>query len=608
MKLNPLYLSLSLAAGVALPAAEVKLAPPAGEQADCVPLVRDALRRAGPQGARLLFAPGTYHFFPDQAFEKYTNVSNHESGLRRSVFPLLDVANIEVDGGGATFVMHGMIVPFLIEGARGVTVRNLTIDWAQPFNLQGKVVAVDAAAQAFELEVLPQCHAMMERGRFVYGAGEVPGPRGWRFGIELNYWMDPLTHAAAAVAPPINAWNAKLNRLAEISEVGPNRFRFGYATSVMPTMGSLLISKGNPNRYAPAFIVSHDQDVLLEDVTVHHASGMAVIGQRSENVTLRRLRVTPSPTLGVAVSVIGDATHFVGCRGEVRVEECLFENMLDDAINVHAIYAIVVERIGASSIGIRLNHYQQMGFDFAQPGDVLRFCVRETLLDYGERAVKRVERVNEEYSIVEFSEPLDGFLQPESRVENVSWKANLTFRNNIVRNNRARSVLYTARGKALIEGNTFERSSGTLILVEGDAFSWHEAGPVSDVTIRNNTFIGLNAKAPLIQIAPRQPGETRTQAPYHRNITIVGNRFQVVHPLVLTTNRVSNLRFEDNTIEPQPSAKAMSGESFHFRATEKVIIAHNRFALSAPARVVAEPGCRDLSVAENTGMATGTPR
>lgn len=590
-------------ASLASAAVEVTLTAPAGAETDCVPMVREAFERLGKAGGKLHFAPGTYHFFPDRAFEKYTNVSNHESGLRRAAFPILERDGLEVDGGGATFVMHGLIVPFLIEHSRGVTVRNVTVDWAQPFNLQGTVVAVDAAAQTFELEVLPQSHAMLERGKFVYGACEVPGPRGWRFGLDLNYWMDPVTHAAAAVAPGVSMWNTKLNRAAEITQVGPNRFRLAYATTGTPALGTLLVSKGNPNRFAPAFVVSHDRDVVLEDVTVHHASGMAVIGQRSENITLRRLHVTPSPTLGVAVSVIADATHFVSCRGDILVEDCRFEAMLDDAINVHAINGIVAERVGANAIGMRLNHYQQMGFDFAEPGDVLSFCRRETLLDYGERTVKRVERVNEEYSIIEFVQPLDGFLQPESRVENVSWKANLTFRRNLVSRNRARSVLYTARGKAVIEGNTFDRSSGTIILIEGDAYSWHEAGPVSDVTIRDNTFIGLNARAPLIQISPRQPDESRLQPPYHHNITITGNRFQAVHPFVLNVNRAANLRFENNVIEMQPTAKAVTaGESLHFRASENVVIARNRFSLPKPATIVAE-GCRDLHVSENTGLA-----
>lgn len=589
-------------AATALVGAEIKLTPPPGAETDCVPMVQAALQRAG-AGDCLVFARGTYHFFPDRAFERYAQISNHESGLRRMAFPLIGRQGLEIDGGGATFVFHGMITPFFIDRSTAVTVRNLSVDWAQPFHLQGTVVAVDPANQAFELQTLPESNARIERGQLVYGYGEVPGPRGWKRGLELNYWIDPDSGAAALPAPSIAAWNPKLNRPAEFTQVAPHRFRFAYAASAMPTLGAIFTSKGNPNRFAPGMVVTHSRDVQIEDVTVHHASGMAVLGQRSENITLRRVRVTPSPRLPLAVSVIADATHFVYCRGQILVEDCLFERMLDDAINVHGIYVIVAEQISPNAVGVFLSHQQQLGFEFAQPGDVMRFCARETLLDYGECTVKRVERVNEEYTVVEFTEPIDGFLRPDTRLENATWQADLTFRRNMVRNNRARSVLVTTRGRVLIENNRFERSSGTAILLEGDAYSWHESGAVADVTIRQNTFIGHNAKAPLIHISPRQPGETRVQPPYHRNIRITDNTFQVVHPLVLSANRAANVVFEGNRVEPaQPGARFTSEESFHFRASEGIVIARNTFSLAAPGRIVAETAPGQITLTGNTGL------
>lgn len=368
-------------------------------------------------------------------------------------------------------------------------------------------------------------------------------------------------------------------------------------------LATIFTSKGTPSRFAPAIVVTHSRDVRIEDVTVHQARGMAVLGQRSENITLRRVRVTPSPRLPLAVSIIADATHFIYCRGQILVEDCLFERMLDDAINVHGIYTIIAEQIAPNAVGVFLSHQQQLGFEFAQPGDGMRFCVRETLLDYGERTVKRVERVNDEYTIVEFTQSIDGFLRPDSRLENATWQADLTFRRNTVRNNRARSVLVTTRGRVPIEHNRFERPSGTAILLEGDASSWHESGAVADVTIRQNLFIGHNAKAPLVHISPRQPGATRVLPPYHRNIRITDNTFQVVHPLVLSANRAANGVFAGNRVEPaQPGARFKSDESFYFRASEGVVIVRNTFALGAPGRIVAETGPEQITLAGNTGL------
>lgn len=60
-------------------------------------------------------------------------------------------------------------------------------------------------------------------------------------------------------------------------------------------------------------------------------------------------------------------------------------------------------------------------------------------------------------------------------------------KNNTIRDNRARSVLVTTKGKVLIEGNYFS-SQMHGILIEGDNHKWYESGAVQDVTIRNNMF------------------------------------------------------------------------------------------------------------------------
>ena len=76
--------------------------------------VRAALKvlREG-NAAKLVFPPGRYDFWPDRAEERYVFISNNDSGLKRIAFPLVGVAGVEIDGGGATFIFHGPMVPFL---------------------------------------------------------------------------------------------------------------------------------------------------------------------------------------------------------------------------------------------------------------------------------------------------------------------------------------------------------------------------------------------------------------------------------------------------------------------------------------------------------------
>lgn len=602
-------LLLSLFTVPVVRAAEITVSPPVGDEADATPVLLAAIERATAEHAsRLVLSPGTYHLCPECAFEKYLQVSNHESGLRRVGFPLRQLKGIEIDGQGAHIVCHGRMVPFLIEDCDGVTLRRLSIDFAQPFFLQGTVIAADEAHQSFDIEVLPESNARMDHGQLVYGRGEQPGPRTWWQSIEVAYWVDPATRAAAAQQPRIALWNAKLKRAAEVTQLAPNRFRLAYAASELPTVGSVMISKGTLARFAPGILVSHSRNVRLEDVRIHHAGGMGLIAQRSENLTLQRCQVTPPPGSARVISTTADATHFVYCRGSIVVEDCLFENMLDDAINVHGIYGVVGEQLGPATVGMSLIHLQQLAFDLAQPGDVLRFSPRDTLLPYGTRTVKSVRHVNEEYMVVEFTEPLTGFLQPESRVENMSWQPRVDFRRNIVRNNRARSLLISTAGKVIIEENRLEHPSMYAVLLEGDSDYWYESGPVSDFTFRKNVVVGLHPNMPLIHIAPRQPDETRLLAPYHRNIRIEDNVFQVVQPWILNASRVGGLTFAHNRVEPAaPALPVGTGDSFSLRACEDVSITQNTFALPRPVTYRTEPATSSVRTEGNTGWAETQP-
>ena len=51
--------------------------------------------------------------------------------------------------------------------------------------------------------------------------------------------------------------------------------------------------------------------------------------------------------------------------------------------------------------------------------------------------------------------PVEGRLTVGDGLENMSWYPELIFRNNVVRNNRARSILVSTPRKVVVEGNTF---------------------------------------------------------------------------------------------------------------------------------------------------------
>ena len=75
-----------------------------------------------------------------------------------------------------------------------------------------------------------------------------------------------------------------------------------------------------------------------------------------------------------------DATHFSQCRGKIISRGGLYENMMDDAINIHGVYLKVRERINDHTLRCSYEHNQAWGFAWGNVGDTVCF-VRSINMD-----------------------------------------------------------------------------------------------------------------------------------------------------------------------------------------------------------------------------------
>ena len=193
----------------------------------------------------------------------------------------------------------------------------------------------------------------------------------------------------------------------------------------------------------------------------------------------------------------------------------------------------------------------KFGYDFADAGDRIRIVDAVSILPKAEVSVTSYRQINEVYAEISFSDDIKDDIAVGDGLENISWYPELYFRNNIVRNNRARSILVSTGNKAVIEGNTFS-SMMTSILFEGDLNHWHESGAVNSVIIRNNKFLdccygGNNAF--VIWINPRV-SEMPEDKYFEKNITIEDNIFNSFDRPVVYAKSVDGLIFRNNSITP----------------------------------------------------------
>lgn len=545
---------------------------------DMSPIMYDMIKSAGEGDLKIVFPKGVYHFYPDRAFGKYHEVTNHDNGYKFFAFPIVGMDRVTVDGGGSSFIFHGVITPFLVENSREVTLENFSVDWEEPFYIQGTVVRSEPGSQAMEIEFTRFSKEFAEGGRLAMDNNGVVHP----FPGECMVF-DPVRRAVAYRAQDYLISGIRTKTL-EVKPLGGKKYRFEGRFAKRPAPeGMVYVFKGmnGSNRLAPGIHVTGSRGFTIRNVTMHHAGGMGLIGERSEDIHLDSFHVTLPEGSDRLVTTTADATHFCNCKGRLLIENCVFENMLDDATNVHGTYMRVGEILSPRVLTARLIHHQQTGYDFAGAGDRLRFVAFETMLPAGENRLVSLERINHAYYRLEFENDLPHGLKTDDGIENITWYPEFTFRHNVVRNNRARSILISTRNKTVVEHNTFS-SMMTSILFEGDLEHWHESGAVDDVVIRDNLFLdnayGGN-QGYVIWINPRMR-KTIPDRPFESNIRIENNTFHTFDPAIINARSTGGLVIRGNTVKPSGTFDPIRPDaaSFTLRDCPGAVIKKNKIS------------------------------
>jgi hypothetical protein len=548
---------------------EIVVNPPGGDT-DAVPLLTKALKQAREKGiSTIRINPGIYHVYPDMAQECYIHVSNHDHGLRRTALPIWDMKNLTIEAEGAILLAHHQaFIPVTVYDSKNITIKGLAIDWAEPLHLQGQVESVDRATNSFVAVMQHPERIVVKNNKIYHGQfdkklfcskrllspWQLTPYKEWIQDTEWTHWIDSKDGSVlnSRRQPNIRDWDyGKNGRPSVVENLGNGRFRFTHTVPQLPEVGYVFVAKGmfSPNRTSPGVHLMNAEEVVFNQLTIHHAGGMGLIAQRCKNVTLDRMRVAPAEGSGRWVSTLAEATHFNLCQGKIVIKNSTFEYMLDDATNVHGVNVLVVAQSSSRSVVAELKHFQQYGLEFARPGERLRFSEQRNLEAYGERRVESVRYINEMRFEITFTEPIEGFLRPGTTMDNLDCQPDLFFIGNRVANNRARSLIFSTEGKVIIADNHFEHPVSEAIKVLGDANFWFESGQVRDVTIKNNVFISRSPECYVMEFGPEETGLLeKSNAPFHSNIKVINNEFYVASPKIIQAHRVDGLEFSVNTI------------------------------------------------------------
>jgi hypothetical protein len=131
----------------------------------------------------------------------------------------------------------------------------------------------------------------------------------------------------------------------------------------------------------------------------------------------------------------------------------------------------------------------------------------------------------------------------------------------------------------VIENNLFH-TPGTAILAAGDSTYWFEAGPVNDMTVRNNIFdncfyLGGTSRGAVISFQPSVCSMKENEF-YHRHIRILDNEFRDNHGRLLSAFRTDDLVFSGNRWIRDNSYHSQSpGKPLNFEQCGKTVVKNN---------------------------------
>ncbi|MBD0777531.1 right-handed parallel beta-helix repeat-containing protein [Maribacter sp. ANRC-HE7] len=564
-----LFISFSVCNGQVIKAEKILFE--TGIAGDATPVLVERILKADKNPiSEIKFEKGTYHFYPDKGFEKFCYLSNHGDLMVNTPFPILNMENLTIDGQGSTFIFHGVVIPFLIADSKNIIVKNLSIDWQDPFYSEGLIVANDEKNKTFDMKISEEYPYDIRNGQiffikeyYQHSLGQSilynPKRRAITFNTEVytpittksktskTFNLDKIQYKYEYDKRDLGFKNIGFEYGITVEELEPGLVRVYGHKKEMPPVGHILTMKGEQglNRVAPAFSVAHTIGFSAKNINVHHAGGMGMIAENSEDLILDNFNVTPSQ--GRMVSTTADATHFVGCRGKVVLKNCTFENQLDDASNIHGTYQKIVDVLDEYRIGVRMGHHQQKAFVIGQPNDHLGFVrLSNSFFPYNKTTIKNIAYINNRYQIITLNEKLPQDVQPGDLVENLDGYPDLLVQNCIIRNNRARGLLISNPVNTVIENNFFSTEM-EAILMPVESGHWYESGNATNVIIRDNVFqdcqhSGFNRG--VIRFDTDDDNENIA----FKDISIINNTFNHFDNLILEVTNTDGLKFTNNTI------------------------------------------------------------
>lgn len=436
-------------------------------------------------------------------------------------FDLSGMENIEVDGQGATLIIHPVHGVARFFNSRNITFKNFVIQHDPLPFMQGTIISANKADGSFLWEIqdgfpLPPSEQWMKKNGHFFDNPAAALPEAdewetrnssrspWQWGIVIEEESRRLksdfpNHLFVDSVAPVDGSTSRIYR---VSVAKPYRKYIADLCSgerfVLPrfrrTKEEYFSLQNKGWMFEQNIQVRKSSNITVENITFYSARSGMVFGIRHNvgPITIRGCTVTWLPGSDRLIASWRDGVHCKNNRIGPVIENCRFEGLFDDSINLSA-DAVMAKKV------IAPNQFELTASGF-EPGDQVGVFQPDQGSWDTEFSV-----VKSDGTIVTLNRPVEGIkpgeMRPKKDVNSTEFY-NLSCANDgfIVRNNffgiqRRHAVLARCRG--LIENNVIDGVCGRALEFSNEAGSFYEGPFPRGLRVRGNR-ISNTAMAPII--------------------------------------------------------------------------------------------------------------
>ena len=303
-----------------------------GDKKDDLPAVLAAIKRAkeynGKTKVRIFFKKGIYIF--------------KEVGSHQFCLALINCKNIELDGNNSEVVISKADNSFIsIINSENITVKNFSIDYAELPYTQGSVVNTNPQEGIFSLKIdndFPSLSdACFNKDASIWGMLKDPETPGKLKDGVANFFF-------------ISGWKSTKDKTFQLTLSQKNKissFSKGDRFALLARRGDLPLCK-----------VSNANDITIKNLIGYASPAGCIAGEFNTNISiigckmlLKEKRLNSSNADGV---------HLNLCRN-VRIEDCVFEGISDDGINLYGRATLVKKALSDKRFLIFKNRFFRKG-------------------------------------------------------------------------------------------------------------------------------------------------------------------------------------------------------------------------------------------------------